>query len=272
MSRISVFVLAFLLIAGVFATSIAIADENNSNNESGTSDVVPNTNVSGEVSDSMNELNESMHDGYKIVGSNVITYGQGWVISEGSNNTGYLFNALWVTQTLTNISSSNINSIRAQYANESKGKARDIRQALANAAGDSFAKVSAGRINIGVGGKSSTYKIVEDRNTSTNTSAVFNIYEANDKSNSNVLGTLTLSATGYSDMMLWTGKLVMNTGNFAGTYDVSIASKSGGVLGVTVTNRGGQEGRGIVNAVQNGNGNKVGLWQRFMGFFRGKNN
>ncbi len=264
------FAMTFLLVAGVFATSFAVADDNGTD----FSTITP-ASVSDDISSSLSDLNQS--SGYRMVSSSVITYGQGWITSS-TNSTGYLFNALWVTQTLTNISSSDINSIRSQYQNDSRDRNQAIRGALANAVNTSFIKRTDGRINIDVGANRGAFKIVEDMGASTNASLVFNVYATNDKSNSNSLGTLSLSSTDYSAVSIWTGNLNLNSGNFAGTYSVSIASKSSGIVQPRVVgnpqnmpsdNRGNISGGGIVGSL-NGSGAKVGFWQSLFNRLRGR--
>ena len=253
MKKLSLF-LALLLVSSIFATAFVLADAEDTdapetNNVKSDLGIEDQSALAGLVKEANSTL-----QGYRHFGGSQVTYAQGWATFDDS---GYLVNVLWVSQTFAKASVEEIRDIREQYKDCMENEERRNRtciynatQALKDVANETIQKRSFGKLQLGVGRNHQNFKLV--KNEFTNDSVNFDVYTIDSRNATrDKVGTLDLEATHYSDMTLWQGQLVIESGDRAGTYEVSLASKSAIVIGLGLNN---------IESISN----KKGFWQRLM--------
>lgn len=153
-------------------------------------------------------------------GLSKVTSAQGFATSD---STGYLVNALWARYSMLNISRGELDSLREKY----RGNPEAMQSALQELSSRGIVNVSDGKLALGAGKDNQKFKL--SLASSSDSSLVFNVFSisSDGKEGRTQVGTLTLTAKDYAEMTLWTGSLVLNSGTNAGTYSVSLASKSG---------------------------------------------
>lgn len=247
--------LALLLVSSILALSLVSAQDAEETTQIVSNNISSDLPNSDQIAESASEvaLNKTNK---KQIGLTRVTYAQGWATSE---NTGYLSNLVWASSSYSNITQNDIKAVREQYKNDKKG----ARMALAdNVSQGGVMKLSSGRLTLGTGREATIYKLTNK--DFSNTSLTFDVYSL-DK-NSSSIGTLTLNAKQYGNMTLWSGKLVINSGDKAGSYDVSYSAESR----LTAMSAGNGKAKGIEIAMEKGNGKKIGLFQKVFNFGRNK--
>lgn len=243
--------IAVLMLTSIFAFSFALADSSGNSTENQTLEI-PQAPSNDDIGSVLNESNQTP-DGYKLLGSSNITYSQGWALS-GSN--GYLVNALWAISTFAKISNTDIKNIRDNFKNDSAGR----QAALREAANESFAEFSNGRIVLGTG-KGQEILGLKMSNSSTGANLVFDVMSNQKGNNAGVIiGSLTLNSQDYSNVTVYTGTLVLNSGNYVGTYTLNMAGKTSEVNSVVGNKKG--EVQKQLNNQDNSKSNG------FLGFFK----
>lgn len=197
-----------LMALSILASGFALAES--------TSEI---SNVGDLSAGNANELSIESQDVAKV-GMSKETYAQGFATSDSA---GYLVNALWSKFSYLNISKNELQNIRDKYRNDPAG----MQSALQELANRGIVNSTIGRLSLGAGTSHQNFKL--SLASSSDSSLVFDVssvYSDGSAGKDNV-GTLTLTSKDYSQMTLWTGTLVLRSGTNAGTYSVSLASKSG---------------------------------------------
>ena len=240
--------LASLMMLSILATGFALAES--VTEVDSTSEIMPSEDVtSADVS-----FDETA---YKRIGSARVTYAQGYATS-GDN--GYLVNALWGVHTFSKIAREDMKAIKES----NKGKPEDRKAAL-DAAKEEIVKNTAGKLQIGVGKDNERYQLNLTSMSSDNKTSTFDLLAINTKDK---VGTLTINGKSYSEFTLWTGTIVIDSGDKAGTYSISLASKTELVKNPGNPGKGNSEGNQL-NGQQNEQ-LKKGFWQRIFNSGKGK--
>lgn len=243
--KISLFLMTLMLVS-ILATGFALAETETEIDNA--NEVVPSQDTtSGDIS--MDET------AYKRIGFARITYAQGYATS---GDKGYLVNALWGVHTFSKIAKTDVQSIREKY----KGNPEEIKQALKEAAKEEIVKNSAGKLQLGVGKDHENFKLNLTSISADNKTVSFDVFSINSDGTEGrtKVGTLSLTGKTYSEFTLWTGTLSLDSGNKAGTYAVSLASKT-----ALVKNPGkGSSENQVKNGqeVENNQGKKLGFFQK----------
>lgn len=250
-------IIAIVLLAGIFAASFALAQEES------VQDIVGNT--SSIVDDANNLLNDTgtAIDDAKVLGSKSLTLAEGWAISN-DNSKAEAITGLWLAGNYLDVSADKVKEVRQQ----NKGDKAKIKEELQKLSGN-VVSFSTGNLELGQGKDKEKFKLV--KKDMTNTSVSFYVLPVNEKrflnssdAASAAVGTLTLDKKQYPDLTLWTGSLVLNSGNNAGTWNVELASKTKAV-------KSQEAGKGNQGESNKQEGKKTGFWDKLKFWKKAKN-
>lgn len=249
-------VIAALLMIGIFAAALALADEEITNlNDLSQGSVVSDS------SDALNESQEIADNDVRVLGTNAVTLAEGWTVSNDGSK-AEIIKGLWISRDFLKVNASKVKETREKY----KGDKEKIKQELLNLAGNSVS-LATGRLNLGLGNIMEKFKLFKKEIG--NDSAVFYVIPINEKAfndseaSSKSMGTLTLNSKKYLDLTLWTGTLSLKSGNYAGDWKVSMASK-------TKVFKGNAEIKKVEEKIKENQGEKRGFWARLQFWKRNK--
>lgn len=209
MKVISLVIMA-LLVTGVLATLVLAENE-----EIGTAEeAVSETSLdSQEVTASLNEVDEAIADtDERLIGPTKVNLGSGWGLTTDNKN-AEMMRIVWATKSYK--------SGEAQI----KNKSNVIKKDNSNVSYSSF-----GRFFISISGHMEKFKLVKkeisDNRVSFYVLPVNKGYIGSEEAKNASIGTLTLNKKQYTHMVLWNGKLTLDSGNYVGDWSVSLASKT----------------------------------------------
>lgn len=234
--------LAMLMLVSVFAMAFALADDSTTFEDVVASETVETSegvvetpiadqNTVQEVASEVETVAPSEQASVaqqRYAGIARLTVGDGYVIKSDSTAAEKL-RGFWVSARYISVDPAKVKEIRDLY----KGQPAKIREELAKLATDKVVLKATGRIAVGLGAGTEKFKILKKEFT--NTSARFYVLpitedlgalkDATDADiSAKAVGELQMSATKYPHLTVWQGTLTLNSGNFAGTWTVSLST------------------------------------------------
>lgn len=225
MKRI-VLVITLLLVAGIFATTFVLAEENTNTDVSQNVSQIETTEVTNqEMQETTSEIAEQTVK-FKRIGFTEIWRGSGWITND---NNGYLISGFWAHQAYT------------------KQNASDVKH------------LSYGRLHIA---KVGNYRLVKTVQSEIAENIEFYLVpigikiKSVEEAQTNSVGTLSLTKISeYSNLVRWDGTLELKSGSAQGTYNVELGTVKYNVRPIVAAAAAGA----IKDARQAG---KISFWKR----------
>lgn len=233
-----IILLSVLLVLGTF--SLVISEENSVSGTASDETIVESvgelsaTDISDSESVEVIEEyeailpTEGVSENIKIPYLKNVTSAHGWVVKSDNTNAQFL-SGMWATGISYSFSLDSLVRIRNKYP-EDPAKIHEELKKL-----DKTGKInqfSVGRLNIGSSPNIERFKLIKKEITDTR--AVFYVtpissslkdFNQTDLETKSV-GVLDLTKNSYPSINLWTGKLILNSGDYSGEWSVSMASKT----------------------------------------------
>lgn len=218
MKTLSLFLISILTI-GIFAFPVLLAQEEATTSQ----ELSDSENTDVTIQETLNEsTTTSVPENFKT-GLKIGTLGEGWM-TNSDNTEASIFRTFWISKKQIEIDPQEVKEIREMYKNDSSKMKEELKKLSEGVNETSF-----GQILLGLGNKMEKYKIVQKE--ATENKIVFYIIPINSKYNAEDIssisvGTFEVEKNVYPSLVLWTGKLVLNSGDYSGSWDVSFASKT----------------------------------------------
>jgi len=232
-----------LMIVSIFVSAIVIAENEEVTNISEISDSASTVGDTNEViAESESVIAETDE---RVIGLGAATLAEGWSISS-DNTKAEITTGIWVSKKYLKVNVSKTKEIRDKY----KGDKAKIIEELKKLTSETQI-TSHGRLNIGIGTNKEKFKLFKKeitdekasfyvvpmlKQTETTIEETAKLKQTEttieETAKASSVGTLELTKKQYTNLALWTGKLVLTSGNNKGDWSVSLASKTKLIRGI----------------------------------------
>lgn len=217
-TKIGIFVM-LLILSGVFATTLVLAEDEVSVEETDTSEIAVGKIDAGEVSEVLEEIEEEEMPMLKRIGLVNTWSGHGW-IENGED--GHLITGLWAIQKFVDTGNSEISTQNAWR--------------------------TFGRLHISGNGM---YKLVRYKDETSEDNVNFHVVPLMrvvtvDNAEDYAVGTLALNRVNvYNRLTTWSGSLVFDSGDLSGEWNVDLGTINRKVKPRALMSGGGSKGVGV---------------------------
>jgi len=179
-----------------------------------------------QITETLQEYEDVAVSNLTVISLRTVSLANGWAVKIDGSDAAYV-SAIWISGYTLDIPLSTVKSVREQYRTDKQKIAEELRKLSTEPV-----MTATGKLHIGTGNKAAKYKLVKKEINESYVklyvlpinSSVQNIDETNAEIQK--VGVLELTKKAYVSLNLWTGTLVLDSGENAGTYNTYMASKT----------------------------------------------